>query len=452
MSEIKKIDNVEFEKTETDDYMDFYWDTLYLADELYDQGIYDEAEELYKKIANKEDIFGDASAHYGYLLDKMGRYDEAYTCFCQALKGDTAPCEGVSVFLDECLCEEDSPYWHWHYRGINRSLRRYLETCESIGKKPDVERILLNCLKSKDEVRVSEAIVRLIQIYGTGKLVLSNYDEGNYEVVDVADPDLEKLKTFVAEAVNDEYDVADILSYLCYDPESVDDVSAKALEEALLAVSFDEAKKKAYNMLFCLYLFGREFDIYGDSWIEVPSLENRDKAVSLMSKMDVSRLVNDIFRCYDFDYEAIVDFLEEAHRAYPDDENIAISLLLNVKTARLPELISTLSDNCAISLIPDGYDLCSLTDGGIEIEDAEEFEAYYTSLLDFLTKYKAYAAHEELCSDIQKLLLSAYQFGVYLNNSCEYEMSELEDHQKAKDFAEKYGIELLSEPFDIDVF
>ena len=96
--------------------------------------------------------------------------------------------------------------------------------------------------------------------------------------------------------------------------------------------------------------------------------------------------------------------------------------------------------------------MCSLTDGGIEIEDAEEFEAYYTSLLDFLTKYKAYEANEWLRSDIQNLLLSAYQFGVYLNNSCEYEMLELEDQEKAKDFAEKYGIELLSEPFDIDVF
>jgi hypothetical protein len=281
--------------------------------------------------------------------------------------------------------------------------------------------------------------------------VLHNYDEGNYEVVDVSVPDLEKLKTFVAEAVKDENDVADILSYLCYDPENVDEASANALEAALLATTFDEAKKEAYNMLFCLYLFGREFDIYGDNWIEVPSLENRDKAVSLMSKMDVSRLVDNIFSWYDFDYEAIVDFLEEAHRAYPDDEHIAISLLLNVKTARLPELISNLSDNCAKKLNSDYHDnsLLGLMDGGIEIPDAKEFEAYYTSLLVFFIKYKM---PDEFCSDIQNLLLSAYQFGVYLNNSCEYEMLELEDQEKAKDFAEKYGIELLSEPFDIELF
>ena len=124
---------------------------------------------------------------------------------------------------------------------------------------------------------------------------------------------------------------------------------------------------------------------------------------------------------------------------------------MNVKTARLPELISNLSDNCAQKLNSDYHDnsLLSLMDGGIEIPDAEEFEAYYTSLLVFFTKYKM---PDEFCSDIQKLLLSAYQFGVYLNNSSEYEVLELEDQQKAVEFAEKYGIELLSEPFDIELF
>ena len=62
----------------TDD-RDFIWDTLYLADELSEQGKYEEAEELYKKIAGDQDATGgDANAHYGYLLDKMGRYAEAF--------------------------------------------------------------------------------------------------------------------------------------------------------------------------------------------------------------------------------------------------------------------------------------------------------------------------------------------------------------------------------------
>jgi hypothetical protein len=41
----------------TDD-RDFIWDTLYLADELSEQGKYEEAEELYKKIAGDQDATG----------------------------------------------------------------------------------------------------------------------------------------------------------------------------------------------------------------------------------------------------------------------------------------------------------------------------------------------------------------------------------------------------------
>lgn len=440
----EKQDNVELEKVVIGDDSDFYWDTLHLADELYEQGKYDEAEELYKEIANEEDELADASAHYGYLLDKMGRYEEAYSCFRQALKGDTAPAEGVRVFLDECLCDEDSPYWHYRFNEIN--LIRYLEICESIGKKPDVERILLNCLKSKDEFCASAAIDKLSQIYGTGKLAFYNG-----EVVDVAVPNLEKLKTFVAEAVQDEYDIAGIISCLCYDPENVDEASANALEAALLAITFDDAKKVANSILFRLYLFGMASYTDEEIQIDVSSLQNQHKAIELMSKMNIEQVLCAIFDGYDEDYEKIAEFLEEAHRAYPDDEHIAISLLLNVKTARLPELISNLSDNCAKKLNSDYHDnsLLGLMDGGIEIPDAKEFEAYYTSLLVFFTKYKM---PDEFCSDIQKLLLSAYQFGVYLNNSSEYEISELEDQQKAVEFAEKYGIELLSEPYDIDLF
>jgi tetratricopeptide (TPR) repeat protein len=439
---LDKITLKEKENVDIGDDSNFYWETLNFADELYEQGKYEEAEELYKKIANGKDVYGDSSAHYGYLLDKMGRYEEAFTCFCQALEGDTSPAEGVSVFLDECFCDEDSPYWHYWVRNFDWRLRRYLETCESIGKKPDIKRILLNCLKSKNDLCVSEAIVRLIEIYGTGKYVLDD------EVLDVAVPDLEKLKTFVGEVIEDHYDVEDVLDHLCYDPENVDEASANALEAALLAVTFDEVKTLANRILFSLYLFGMATYTDEKIQIDVPSLQNRHKALEFMSMMDFDEVFWAVLTGYNEDYEKLAEFLEEAHRIYPDDDDIAISLLLNVKTARLPELISNLSDNCAQKLNSDFYDnsLVGLMDGGVGIEDAEEFEAYYMSLLVFFTKYKM---PDEFCSDIQKLLLSAYQFGEYLNYASKYEISELEDHQKATEFAEKYGIELLSEPFDI---
>jgi hypothetical protein len=372
----------------------------------------------------------------------MGRYEEAFTCFCQALNGDTSPAEGVSVFLDERLCDEDSPYWHYWQRNFNWRLRRYLETCDSIGKKPDLERVLLNCSKSKDELCVTEAKGRLIEIYGTGKLVLDD------EVLDVAVPDLEKLKTFVGEVIEDDYDVELVLDHLCNDPESVDEVSAKALEAALLAVTFDEAKTLANKILFSLYLFGMATSTDGEIQIDVPSLQNRHKALEFMPMVNFDQVIGPIFTGYNEDYEKIAEFLEEAHQIYPDDDDIAISLLLNVKTERLPEIIGNLPDNCAKSLLSDENDNVwySIVDGGVGIEDAEEFEAYYMSLLDFLSKYKV---QDERCSDIQKLLLSAYQFGEYLNYASKYEIPELEDHQKATEFAEKYGIELLNEPFDL---
>ena len=133
----------------TDD-RDFYWNTLELADELSEEGKYEEAEELYKKIAGDQDATGDANAHYGYLLDKMGRYGEAYDCFARVLYGyaDTSPRDGVADFLDMSLLNEDSPYWRWCDEA-DMFLRGYLERCDCTGKKPDIEKILLNRLESE---------------------------------------------------------------------------------------------------------------------------------------------------------------------------------------------------------------------------------------------------------------------------------------------------------------
>jgi len=441
------LENAKYFEDELLTVNDSYWDTLRLANELYEAGEYEKAEELYKKIANEKDVFGDASAHYGYLLDEMGRYEEAFTCFCQALNGDTSPAEGVSAFLDKRLCDEDSPYWHYWQRNFDWRLRRYLETCESIGKKPDLERVLLNCSKSKNDFCASQVIGSLIQIYGTGKLVLSNYGEGNDEVVDVAGfPAVEKLKKFVAEAVKDEFDVWDIIYAFCYDLEKADETSAKALETALLAVKYDQAQKTANVILFWLYLSGEVYDNDNNCLISCPSFINLHKAAEIMLNIGLEELIDALLDSVDG--EIISDLLEEAHRISPDDEGLAITLLLNVKTDRLPEVVGNLPDHCAKSLLSDENDNVwySIVDGGVGIEDAEEFEAYYMSLLDFLSKYKV---QDERCSDIQKLLLSAYQFGEYLNYASKYEISELEDHQKATEFAEKYGIELLNEPFDL---
>ncbi|MBO5715454.1 MAG: tetratricopeptide repeat protein [Clostridia bacterium] len=441
MSEINKMDNVEFDKTETDDYMDFYWDTLDLADDLFEKGRYNEAEELYKKIANEKDEAGDASAHYGYLLDKLGRYEEAYFCFRRALNGDTSPAEGVSVFVDECLCNEDSPYWHYFYNQAVFS--RYFEMCDSIGKNPDVERILLNCLKSKDELCVSTAIAKLIQLYGTGNYVFSNC-----EAVDVAVPDLDKLKTFVAEVVKDKYDLWDMIDSLCPDTENMDESTAQALEEALLAVEFDAAQEFANDSFFWLYLSGEAYYNDYEDLIYYPSFKNLHKAAKIMLNMDVEQLVNDLFDYYD--WEIIVELLEEAHRICPNDWNVALQLLLYVEPDRFAELIREISDVCARALIATHGDkalfgkyLCP-----DEIED-EEIEKYYIALLDFFCKYDP---EGDYCDATKKLLLSAYQFGTFKWFKDTNYVLNLQNAEKAEALAKKYGMELLSEQFDSSIY
>ena len=437
MTDAKRIENKKTQielKSDIDQITatdDFYWDTLNLADKFCEQGKYDEAEELYKKIAGEEDDTGDASAHYGYLLDKFGRYEEAYFCFRKALNGDTSTAEGVSVFVDECLCNEDSPYWHYFYNQAVFS--RYFEMCDSIGKNPDVERILLNCLKSKDELCVSEAIAKLIRLYGTGNYVFSNC-----EAVEVAVPDLDKLKTFVAEVVKDKYGVWDMIDYLCPDTENMDESTAKALEEALLAVEFDDAQGFANDILFWLYLSGKAYYNDYEDLIEYPSLKNLHKAALILLEMDVEEVVNELKDCVEF--AIIEELLEEAHKISPNDPDVAFQLLLFVELDRTFELLTEISDDCAHALIclNIGECLFDLIEYD-ECEDNEKIEGYYLALLDFLCKYDP---ESDYCEIIKKLLLSAYQFD-------NWEYFKLTNPEKAEAFAKKYGIELLSEPFDI---
>lgn len=407
----------------TDD-RDFYWNTLELADNLVEKGKYEEAEELYKKIAGKEDQTGDANAHYGYLLDKLGRYGEAFDCFARVLYGyaDTAPREGVVCFIGESMLQEDSYYWHW-YDDLDDSVRAYLEYCESIGKKPDIEKILLNCMESEDLDRTYGARRQLLHMYGIGKYV---FDDG--EEVEVEDyPDLEKLKAFVAENYVDDNDVWDLIASFCYDSQEVDEISAKALEAALLSARAEEVCTEADDSLFCLYFFGSVFNYYDEALYEIPWLVDTRKAAELLLKIDYEAVLEDVM-------DAATSVLEEAHKMAPDRADVAFHLLMYVDAYRFAELIRGISDACAHALIDEGYveqlyELC-LSD-----ERDEYFETYYLALLDFLCKYDP---DGECCDALKKVLLTAYQF--------DDDDITLKDLEKAEAFAKKYGMELLDEP------
>ena len=230
----------------TDD-ENFYWDTLNLADDLYDQGKLEEAEELYKKIAGDKDETGDANAHYGYLLDELGRYDEAHDYFARVLHGyaDTSPREGVVYHINT-----SSHYMDLRYdTNTDKLIQVCLEVEEPTKQASDIENILLKSYNTDDPDGKWEPRRQLIRLYGTGKYVFNNG-----EAISVAGfPNHEKLQAFVADTVEDDCDVVDIISAICYDKDNIDEASAEVLELAWKAVKADEAVHHANISLFRLY-------------------------------------------------------------------------------------------------------------------------------------------------------------------------------------------------------
>ena len=430
------------------------WDTLYLADELFfEQGKYEEAEELYKKIAGDQDATGgDANAHYGYLLDKMGRYAEAFDCFARVLYGyaDTSPRDGVAEFLCMSILNEDSPYWRCCY-DTDMFLRYYLESCDCTGKKPDIEKILLNRLESEKKGCRRDARNKLVQIYGTGKYIFNDCQTA----VDVEGfPNMERLGDFVADNIEHESDVNDIILAICYDPENVDEASAKALETALVAIEYEEAQTAANDVLLHLYLAGVVFSFYHECWIEIPYLKDMRKAATVLLNMDAESAINSLL---DYGNETVTELLEEAYTMDSENSEVALqlllTLLLSVEVDRFVELIGEISDVCANGLIYLWGDEELFRE---RLYDDDKFEEYYLALLDFLCKHDPENGY---CDITKKFLLSIYQFGTYKRYSIQsyvsefknvekVEKSEFKNVEKAEAFAKKYGMELLDEPFE----
>jgi hypothetical protein len=431
--EIKMSDT---KKMMTDD-RDFYWDTLHLADELSEEGKYEEAEELYKKIAGDQDATGDANAHYGYLLDKLGRYGEAYNCFARVLYGyaDTSPREGVVCFLGESCYDEDSPYWRW-CDDTDMFLRGYLESCDCTDKKPDIEKILLNRLESEKKGCRCNAIEKLVQIYGTGKYL---FNDGETAVYIEGFPNIEMLEDFVADNIEHEHDVDEIICAICYDPENVDEASAKALETALVAIESEAAQTAANYVLLHLYLAGVVCSFYHECWIEIPYLKDMRKAATVLLNMDVESTINSLL---DYGNETVTELLEEAYTMDSENPEVALQLLLIVEVDRFVELIGEISDVCANGLISLRGDEALFRE---RLYGDDEIEEYYLALLDFLCKQDSESGY---CDITKKLLLSIYQFGAYKPDLSQMYVPEFKNVEKAEAFAQKYGMELLDEPFE----
>ena len=165
---------------------------------------------------------------------------------------------------------------------INRDI---CENCD------DAEKILLEAKESDDEDAAYEAKLALIQLYGTGQLMMQGADSMEF----AGYPNIEKLKLFVADNINDDVDVRNMVYVLYYDfiyhnfgemPNNVEE----AMEAALKAVKCsdeqsweDEGKEESKIILFWLYYDG-EYEDEESSLCKIvlPALRDRAKAIDLL--------------------------------------------------------------------------------------------------------------------------------------------------------------------------
>lgn len=200
--EMKMSDTIEFDD-------DFYWDTLHLADDLYDQGKYEEAEELYRKIAGEEDLSGDANSHLFQLLLDVGKYEEAveYYRYVQNCC-DTSPAEGAYLRMAEELHNPKSPLFmyfdeeEFYYDCLPFISEDYVcldkiddedGNCDNVEAgelylKNNIETILLTRAKSEDEAIKKDAKYQLLWLYLNGKFRVGDFsfdspDAKNFEKV-----------------------------------------------------------------------------------------------------------------------------------------------------------------------------------------------------------------------------------------------------------------------------
>ena len=317
----------------------------------------------------------------------------------------------------------------------------------------DAERVLLEVLCSDDAEAAYEAKLALIQLYGTGQLMIHGTD-----AVEISGyPNIEKLKLFVADEIYDDVDVRNMVYVLYYDfiyhnfgeiPNNVED----AMEAALTAVKCsdkqtweDKGKEVAKIILFWLYYDGEyESDNISLCNITMPSLINRDKAIDLLRYEAV--MIGDYNPKYlDLREEGeLDDFLEEAYSKHPENELLARNLIdrcvMNFNIEKIIEVISNANQKLAYFL---AIDLLDEWEDFFDYEDSEYtpeiIEKIWIALVDKGT-------HAEF-------LLSLYQFGrakiVNLFGEYEVVLTSLQNADKASALAGKYSIELLSAPLEI---
>ncbi|MBO5715453.1 MAG: hypothetical protein J6S23_03555 [Clostridia bacterium] len=150
----------------------------------------------------------------------------------------------------------------------------------------DAEKLLLEVINADEEAY--EAKFALLQIYGTGELVI----EGKGAISIPGFPNMEKFKAFISENIEDETDVRNMVYSLYYEfiyhnCNEMPIMAEKVMETALCAVESPEDDEWAENglakaILFCFYYDGvyKSDDSFCD--IVFPVLKNHNKAKELI--------------------------------------------------------------------------------------------------------------------------------------------------------------------------
>ena len=186
-----------------------------------------------------------------------------------------------------------------------------------------------------------------------------------------------------------------------------------------------------------------------DVWYDITPEPDPRKAAEVLLKLNAKKIIDELSE--DLDADIIYPLLEEAHRIAPDRGDIALSMLSSyLSDAQFAKVLQGLSEDCANAVIREQeygriFEI-NLDTYGYEEEDGEFFKLVYLLLLDFFDKYEPDGYYRDMT---KQLILSVYQFGVYLvNHKFEHFLPELQNDEVAKAFAQKYNLPLLNKPFD----
>ena len=167
MENLMEKENQLSKKAESGD----YWDILELADFLYDQKRYEEAEEQYLKISGENDLSGDANANYSNMLLELERYDEAIKCINYIVKkgADTMVLDIIAEKMGSVISNPDHPMWKKISKeSFDMLMWDFQESILELLNEDDIEKILLYRQKSENEAISKSAEFYLFQMYFHG--------------------------------------------------------------------------------------------------------------------------------------------------------------------------------------------------------------------------------------------------------------------------------------------